>query len=131
MQSYITHHFAHLNTLDRAYRWLLQIGFDPAKIESHREGTPWISMRLSQDQRGEAAMIFDAAESNDPDGWPSFWELAKNPHPHFEPTPEIATASIVLEAGPSPVGWHPLDRAVANEANFEPNKVIDVTTWFS
>jgi len=131
VQTYITHQFAHLETLDRAYRWLLQIGFDPARIQSHREGIPWISVRLSQDQLSEAEMIFEAAEGTDPDGWPSFWELSKVPHPHFEPTPESATASTVMHAGPSPVGWHPTDRETANEVDPGITEILDVTTRFS
>lgn len=131
MQTYITHHFAHLDTLDRAYRWLLQIGFDPAKIESHREGSPWISVRISQNERAEAEMIFEAAELNDPDGWPSFWELAKVPHPHFVPTPESATASTVVTAKASPVGWNPIDREMAKEDTYGITQVFDVTTRFA
>ena len=127
MQTYVTHHFAHLDTLDRAYRWLLQIGFDPARIESHREGVPWISLRLSREERGEAEMIFEAAELTDPQGWPSFWDLAKVPYPHFESTPESAAASTVVHTGPSPVGWHPADRA----ADHGRTDVYDVTTHFS
>ncbi len=131
MQTYITHHFAHLDTLDRAYRWLLQIGFDPGRIESHRDGTPWITVRLSRGERAEAEMIFEAAELNDPEGWPSFWELAKVPHPHFEPTPESATASTVINVRPSPVGWHSPDREIVNDVDYRTVDMFDVTTRFA
>jgi len=131
VQSYLTHHFAHLETLDRAYRWLIQIGFDPARIELHRDRNPSISVRASQDQQAEAELIFEAAELNDPDGWPSFWERAKTPQPHFEPTPESATASTVISVRPSPVGWNPPDRETACEFDEGMTEIFDVSTRFA
>lgn len=130
MKAYITHQFAHLETLDRAQRWLLQIGFQPGQIEVHREGSPWISVHASSQILGEAEQIFDVAELTDPEGWPSFWDLAKVPYPHFEPTPESATESVVLTARPSPIGWHPDDRAIALEEDHGLTAIVDVSTRF-
>jgi hypothetical protein len=131
MRGYITHQFAHVETLDRATRWLLQIGFQPGQIEVHREGMPWISVHASSDKRSEAEQIFDVAELADPEGWPSFWELSRVPHPHFDPTPESATASVVATVRPSPIGWHPPDRVTAMEDDYGLTKILDVSTRFS
>jgi hypothetical protein len=131
MKSYLTHEFAHADTLERARRWLLQIGFQPGQIEVHRSGIPWISVLASEAEQYEVQMIFEAAELTDPEGWPSFWELAKVPYPHFETTPESATASTIVTARPSPVGWHPPDRSDANEVDYGLTKVVDVSMWFS
>jgi hypothetical protein len=131
MPTYITHQFAHCETLDKAERWLLQLGFQPGQIEVHRDGVPWISVLVSGDQWDEAQMVFEAAELNDPDGWPSFWQLAKMPHPHFDAPPLDATASAVVTARPSPVGWHPDDRAVAAEDDQGLTRFLDVSTRFS
>jgi hypothetical protein len=129
MNHYVTHHFAHVETLDRAERWLLQRGFRPTQIEVHREGVPWISVLCSPDREAEAAMIFEAAEASDPDGWPSFWDLSRMPHPHSEPA-EAATATSVVTARPSPIGWHPPDVNVASEADYGATQVWDVSTRF-
>ncbi len=130
MKGYVTHHFAHVETLDRAARWLLQIGFQPGQIEIHREGRPWIAVHASSDRTGAAEQIFDVAELADPEGWPSFWELSRLPHPHFEPTPEHATESTVLTARPSAIGWHPPDRATAQQDDYGLTEVMDVPTRF-
>lgn len=130
MKAYVTHQFAHLETLDRAERWLLQIGFQPGQIEVHREGIPWIAVHASSESIGEAEQIFDVAELTDPEGWPSFWELSKVPHPHFEPTPESATESTVLTAHPSPIGWHPLVDTVVKEDDQGLTEIVDVSTNF-
>jgi hypothetical protein len=128
---YVTHQFAHAETLDRAARWLRQVGVDPGRIEVHREGIPWISVIASPEQSAEVEMIFKAAERSDPDGWPSFWELAKYPHPHVEPTTgDPVTDSTVVTARPFPIGWHPPDVADTGRGSAGPTEVWDVTTRF-
>jgi len=128
---YVTHHFAHQETLDRAERWLHQVGIDPGRIEVHREGVPWISVIATPEQSAEVEMIFKAAELNDPDGWPSFWETAKMPHPHVEPTAaDAVTDSSVVTARPSPVGWHPPDVADTGKATTGLTEVWDIPTRF-
>ena len=61
---------------------------------------------------GEAAgveMVISAAESSDPGGLPSFWDLARQHHiyaegqePAVEPAVQASSASFV-------VGWRPVD----------------------
>ena len=127
MNHFVTHHFAHAETLDRAERWLRQQGFRAEQIEAHREGVPWISVVCSPDREAEVALLFKAAEAGDPEGWPSFWELSRMPHPHVEPTAD-ATATAVVTAHPAPVSWHPPDVHVASDDARGPAEVVDVST---
>jgi len=130
MSKYVTHQFAHLETLERAERWLLQRGFAPGQLEVHRDGCPWISVIASPEQSAEAEMIFKAAEVHDPDGWPSFWELARMPHPHVEAVADV-TDSTVVTARPSPVGWHPADTSETVKEPYTAVEVWDVTSRFA
>jgi hypothetical protein len=75
--SYLTHQFANQKTLDRARRWLVQAGFDPSQIEAINEGVPRIAVRVGPGQAAVAGLIIDAAEMTDPEGFPSFWDLAR------------------------------------------------------
>ena len=75
--SYLTHQFANRKTLDRARRWLVQAGFDPSQIEAINEGIPRIAVRIGAGQAAVAGLIIDAAEMTDPEGLPSFWDLAR------------------------------------------------------
>jgi hypothetical protein len=107
---YITHAFAHRETLERARRWLVQAGFDPGRIEVHRHCTPRLAMAV--EEAGEAAeivMMIDAVERTDPDGFPSFWDLARGHHvapPEEEPS---ATDTSHPRSASFVVGWRPLD----------------------
>lgn len=127
MKGSITHHFAHVETLDRAARWLFQIGFEPGQIEVHREGTPRISVRAAWERMGMAEKIFNAAESTDPEGWPSFWHLSRVPHPHFEPAESVA-GPTVQTARSSAIGWSPPDRDVNRVSDSGVAEIIDFST---
>lgn len=102
---YLTHQFAHVETLERARRWLLQAGFDPSQIEAVAEGIPRISVRLKPGQASAVEQIIDAAELSDPEGLPSFWELARQEHVHGhigvepESVEESSTASQTFVVG--------------------------------
>jgi hypothetical protein len=97
--SYMSHQFAHPETLDRARRWLVHAGFDPSQIEVITDGIPRIAIKLGPGQGAEAAMIIDAVERTDPDGLPSFWDLARQAHVHTEHT--IAAETLGAETEPS------------------------------
>jgi hypothetical protein len=77
---YLTHQFAHLETLERARRWLVHAGFDPSQIEVMADGIPRIAVKVSAGQSAEAELIIDAVELTDPQGLPSFWDLARQEH---------------------------------------------------
>ena len=129
MRHYVTHYFAHPDTLARAERWLLQRGFEPGQIESHREGVPWLSVLVTPRRSGEAESVFNVAELTDPSGWPSFWELARVPHPHA-PAARTPHALQPRGAGRSPIGWHPpADEHQA--ARERPEEALDVIVQFA
>lgn len=126
---YVTHQFAHHETLDRAERWLRQVGIDPGRIEIHREGVPRITVTPAPEQAAQVEMIFKAAELNDPDGWPSIWELARMPHPHVElNSADTVTATSIVTAGPTPVGWHPPDVADTGRRSTQHTEIREVSS---
>lgn len=90
--SYLTHSFAHRDTLDRARRWLIQAGFASSQIEAINEGVPRIAVRLGTVQAAVAGLIIDAAERTDPEGLPSFWDLARIYAIHGRPRSDSETA---------------------------------------
>jgi hypothetical protein len=131
MTRYVTHQFAHLDTLGRAEKWLHQLGFDAGQIEVHREGVPWISVMVTPEQTAKAVMVFEAAEHTDPEGWPSFWELAKMPHPHPHAASSAEAGSHSELASPRnvktfPVSWHPPDSARVAETDPGMTAIWDV-----
>jgi hypothetical protein len=96
----VTHQFAHVETLERARRWLIQAGVDPGRIEAHTKGTPRIAVAVEPGEAAEVQRIIDAAESSDPEGNPGFWDVAPLKHdvPHTD-----------QKAGISVVAWRPQD----------------------
>jgi hypothetical protein len=85
---YLTHQFAHLETLNRARKWLEYAGFDPSQIEVMTDGVPRIAVRLEPGQAAEAELVIDAVELTDPQGNPIFWDLARQQLVPAEPTAE-------------------------------------------
>ena len=104
----LTHTFAHRETLSRAHAWLTQVGFHPRQIESQNAGLPRIMIVDEPYRLAAAMMLINAAEQSDPDGFPSLWDTALEPH-------GISTAhqsDVVSESSKphsSVIGWHPLD----------------------
>jgi hypothetical protein len=88
---------------------LVQAGFDPSRIEVHAHGTPRLAIAVEPGEAAEVERLIDAVEGTDPDGFPSFWDLALVHHfstpvealPSAE-TPQLQSTSFV-------VGWRPLD----------------------
>ena len=106
---YVTREFAHLETLERAKRWLIEVGFHPSRIEVHTQGTPRMTVSVEPGQADEVERVLDAVASSDPDGSPSFWDHSR--HPHGDPKPE-KPAQLPTEALHSEtfdIGWKPLD----------------------
>jgi len=104
---YLSHQFAHLDTLERARRWLLLAGIEPARIEVHTDGIPRLSVAVHEGESAEVELLIAAAESADPDGNPSFWDLARQKHIYPEsPQP---TAADETRSQSFVVGWRPLD----------------------
>jgi hypothetical protein len=107
---YLTHQFAHSETLDRARRWLVDAGISRDRIHVHRHGVPSLTVEVEPGEVDGIEMVIRAAENNDPDGLPSFWELARL-HPTEAPHGHEEIASLTApEALPSfLLAWHPVD----------------------
>jgi hypothetical protein len=106
---YVTHQFAHPETLERARRWLIQAGFDPSRIEVHVHGTPRLAVAVEPGEAAEVEMLIDAAEEGDPDGFPSYWEHARNLHVYPQEPAPPAAASLPPHSSSFVVGWRPMD----------------------
>jgi len=105
--AYMTHRFAHVETLQRVHRWLVQMGFDPSHIEVHESGTPWIALEMHPAQRVEAELLIDAAERTDPQGQPGFWDLVVLPHVDTGGGP--GADQLCHRAMTTVIGWHDPD----------------------
>ena len=106
---YVTHQFAHLETLERARRWLVQAGINPSRIEVHTQGLLRITVAVEAGEAAEVEQIFDVAESSDPDGTPSYWDQARQQHVYpQQPLPADGTAGAA-QSESFVVGWRPLD----------------------
>ncbi len=106
---YMTHQFAHVETLERARKWLVQAGIDPSRIEARPHAILNLAVAVKAGESAAVQCVFDVAESSDPDGSPSIWHLAKERH--VDP-PEGAAGSTVLTAMHThsfALGWHPQD----------------------
>ena len=115
---YLTHQFANVQTLDRARRWLVHAGIDPSQIETITTGVPRIAVRLAPGQAAEVSLVIDAAELSDPQGFPSFWDLARQPHFHTGRDPEPKTLIPELkEPRGFVVGYHLSDERPYLEAD--------------
>jgi hypothetical protein len=105
---YLTHTFAHRETLSRAQSWLTQLGFRPRQVGAHTSGVPRLVI-VDQPQRFAAArMLINAAENADPDGFKRFWDEAPRPYR----SPEECREDIPderREPHSSVIGWHPLE----------------------
>ncbi len=102
---YLTHTFAHRETLTRAHSWLTRHGFHPRRNTS---GVPRIMIVDDPHRLAAAKMLINAAESADPDGFPGLWDEARLPHypaqesvANIRPEPAKAHTSVI--------GWHPMD----------------------
>ena len=69
---YMTHTFAHHETLSRAHSWLTQLGFRP-RHAAQASGVPRLVIVDEPQRLAAAKMLINAAENADPDGSPSFW----------------------------------------------------------
>src|SRR5579883_1406121 len=112
---YITHQFAHLETLERARRWLVQLGFHPDLIEVNTHGTPRITVASDRERLLEAELIINAAEHGDPDGWPCFWEMTRLVQESpGKVAPEILPALHTTRS--TAIAWSPVDARGADAA---------------
>lgn len=109
---YLTHTFAHRETLSRAYSWLTHLGFHPRRIEAPDVSISRLMIPLEPDRLAAAQMVINAVESADADGFPSFWDDARIYHGHpadgdFHHPHQLSMAEV--KPGSSEIGWHPID----------------------
>jgi hypothetical protein len=106
---YVTHQFAHVETLERARRWLVRAGIDPSRIEARTQGILNLAVAVEAGESAEVECIIDVAESSDPDGNPGIWHLASRRH--VDPQADTATSTVGTAAHPHSfvIGWHPPD----------------------
>lgn len=116
---YLTHQFAHSETLDRARRWLIHAGVSPDRMQVHRQGLPRLAITAEPAEVQSIEMIIRIAEMNDPDGLPGFWDLARL-HPADADGVEADGAAAVT-ANPSSftLGWHSVDPAWDDQVRAE------------
>jgi hypothetical protein len=106
---YVTHQFSHVETLERARRWLVQAGIDPSRIEAHTHGIPRISVAVDGAEAAEVHFVIDVAESSDPDGSPGIWDLARQYHIQRQGVDQSAVATTAAHSESFVVGWRPQD----------------------
>ena len=106
----VTHQFAHLETLERAKRWLIQAGIDASRIEARTQGILSLAIQVETGEAAEVKQIIDAAESSDPDGNPGIWDLASQRHIYPQTAPAPA-AQHATHSESFVIGWRPQDGA--------------------
>jgi hypothetical protein len=106
---YLTHQFAHLETLERAKRWLVQAGIDASRIEARTQGILSLAIAVEAGESAEVQRVIDAAESSDPAGNPGIWDRAWRQHvyPQAGTTPAVPANPAHSES--IVVGWRPQD----------------------
>ena len=105
---YWTHHFAHHETLSRACSWLTRLGVSPDRIEAHSDGIPRLAVSVHPAELAGIEMVINAVERSDPDGRPSFWDVARLPHVYPSQV-EGPAADGRGPRGSTAIGWHPTD----------------------
>lgn len=106
---YFTHHFAHHETLSRAHSWLTRLGFKPQKLEIQTSGIPRVVLTVEPARLDAVRVLISAAERNDPDGFPSFWDEARQRRITSQEQDQVSTPSERRGRQATVIGWHPLD----------------------
>ncbi len=105
---YLTHAFAHRETLSRAHSWLTQNGFSARPFGAHASGVPRLVIEDEPNRLAAAKLLISAAEQADPDGTPSVWDKA--PPSRSVPMEYHEDYHAERQEPHSWVlGWHPID----------------------
>ncbi len=110
---YMTHHFAHVETMQRARRWLVELGFDSTRIHTHGEHHPWMTILDTADRLAQARVIINAIEHGEHGKRHGVWDRPRDAdhvehhhgahvHVHAHEHHESVT-----------IGWHPPDSPAA------------------
>jgi hypothetical protein len=108
---YVTHQFAHLETLERAKRWLIQAGIDASRIETRTQGMLTLAVAVEMGESAEVKQIIDAAEASDPDGNPGIWDLASQRHVYPQTSTAPSAGGTAIPSESFVIGWRPQDAA--------------------
>ena len=107
---YLTHQFAHPETLDRAHRWLIDAGVSPDRMHVHRHGVPSLTLSVEPAEVDGVELVIHAAEIGDPDGLPSFWELARlEPDAVPSQRDELGASTAPEPVHSFALEWHPVE----------------------
>ncbi len=108
--AHLTHQFAHSETLDRAHRWLVDAGVAPDRIHVHHHGVPSLTVAIERGEVDGIEMVIHAAENTDPEGLPSFWDLARREPAAAATDPDGDASSTAPRPLPTfLLVWHPVD----------------------
>jgi hypothetical protein len=105
---FVTREFVHLETLERAKRWLIEVGFHPSRIELHTHGMPRITVTVEAGQAAEVERVLDAAAASDPQGSPSFWDHTQHHAGTKHESPALPDAGP-LKSESFDITWKPID----------------------
>ena len=108
---YLTHQFAHPETLARARRWLINAGITPDRMQVRYYGIPNLAVAAEPGEVDGIEMVIRAAEINDPDGAPGFWDLAKVHATGPEMPEEVTARDEMARHNSFELAWHPVDSA--------------------
>jgi hypothetical protein len=106
---YVTHQFAHVETLERARRWLVHLGIDPSRIAARTHGTINLTVAVGAGESTEVQHVFDVAEASDPHGPPGIWEIAGRRQLDLQADTATSIAGPGTHSHSFVVGWHPQD----------------------
>jgi hypothetical protein len=105
---FVTRDFVQLETLERAKRWLIEVGFHPSRIELHTHGTLRITVTVEPGQAQEVERILDAVAASDPAGSPSFWDHPLH-HDHPKHGTKTQSEQGALRSESFDISWRPND----------------------
>jgi hypothetical protein len=115
---HVTREFAHLETLERAKRWLIQAGIHASRIELFTRGVPRITVEVQPGEAAEVERVLDALATSDLEESPSFWDQARQQHVYPQQPDSEAPAVNPAHSESFVIGWRPQDpeREVSQES---------------
>jgi hypothetical protein len=88
---------------------LVQAGFDPSRVAVHTHVTPRLAVVVGPGEAAEAELLIDAALASDPDGCPSFLDLAPEGLVELQPEGPGDSGTQQPHSNSFLIGWRPID----------------------
>jgi hypothetical protein len=101
-----THRFHSFETLTLARDWLGKMGIPSDHIHVSAVGLPSLMVETEVTRLPEVEMIINAAETSDPEGWPSWDTIVQWTPVHMDSGHDAASA---IHTHSTPIGWHPIE----------------------